>query len=160
MKILTSYFYQIRFFKPNMIPLSTCLSDPVWYHKGNGKSFYYKDKNGVWNGLRAEPFVPKTYGEDTPECPGHDFCNQNPDSCALAMKYYSQLEKLNFEEIYQRFINLGNKIKDYDGFEEEPIMVLIVYEAPTNPCSERGAIQAWFKENGYLVEEFSKDKVY
>ena len=32
MKIRLSYFYQIRFFKKNMIPMSTALSDPEWYH--------------------------------------------------------------------------------------------------------------------------------
>lgn len=32
MKILTSYFYQIRNFKPYQIPLSTAISDPAWYH--------------------------------------------------------------------------------------------------------------------------------
>lgn len=34
MKIYTSYFYQIRNFKQNMIPISTCLSDPgaIYYH--------------------------------------------------------------------------------------------------------------------------------
>lgn len=32
MKILISYFYQIRFFKPNMIPLSTAAFDPKWFH--------------------------------------------------------------------------------------------------------------------------------
>ena len=36
MKIYTSYFYQIRFFKPNMIPLSTAKYDPSWFHKGLG----------------------------------------------------------------------------------------------------------------------------
>ena len=62
MKILTSYFYQIRFFKPNIIPLSTCLSDPVWYHKGNGKSFYYKDKN-----------------DDIFKCTDHHFSNHSQE---------------------------------------------------------------------------------
>jgi len=32
MKVRISYFYQIRNFKTNMIPMSTALSDPAWYH--------------------------------------------------------------------------------------------------------------------------------
>ena len=44
---MTSYFYQIRNFKPNMIPLSTALWDPKWFHKNKGHSFQFKDKNGV-----------------------------------------------------------------------------------------------------------------
>ena len=51
MKILTSYFYQIRNFKPYQIPLSTAISDPAWYHPKNGD--YYVDKNGVINGFVA-----------------------------------------------------------------------------------------------------------
>ena len=40
MKIATSYFYQIRNFKPWMIPVSTCLSDPEWYRPKDGKEYY------------------------------------------------------------------------------------------------------------------------
>ena len=40
MKIYTSYFYQIRNFKQNMIPISTCLSDPEWYRPPKGKEYY------------------------------------------------------------------------------------------------------------------------
>ena len=46
MQIMTSYFYQVRFMKPNMIPLSTALSDPQWFHKGTyDKTIQFKDKN-------------------------------------------------------------------------------------------------------------------
>ena len=40
MKIYTSYFYQIRNFKPNMIPVSTAISDPFWYRPPAGKEYY------------------------------------------------------------------------------------------------------------------------
>mgnify|MGYP007070208670 CR=1 FL=1 len=39
-KICTSYFYQIRNFTPNIIPVSTCLSDPVWYRPPEDKEYY------------------------------------------------------------------------------------------------------------------------
>ena len=35
----TSYFYQIRFFRPDMIPLSTARFDPSWYHRNKGHNF-------------------------------------------------------------------------------------------------------------------------
>lgn len=151
---MTSYFYQIRFFTPNMIPLSTCLSDPKWFHDNRGKDYYFKDKRGVINGLRAEPFVPKTYGEDAPECRGRDKCNLNPATCGVARMYQHHLDKLDYDEIYGRFESLANRIQQNEGFEEEPIMVLIVYETPDNPCSEREGIQAWFAEHGLEVKEF------
>ena len=46
MKIATSYFYQIRNFKPNMIPVSTCMSDLKWYRPPQDKE-YYIDKRGI-----------------------------------------------------------------------------------------------------------------
>ena len=42
-KIKTSYFYQIRNFTPNLIPVSTCLRDPNWYRPPQGEE-YYRDK--------------------------------------------------------------------------------------------------------------------
>lgn len=32
MKLALSYFYQIRFFKRYMLPVSTTCLDPDWYH--------------------------------------------------------------------------------------------------------------------------------
>ena len=50
MKLRLSYFYQIRNFKPNMIPMSTALSDPAWYHDFKDKDYIFarlSDKNVV-----------------------------------------------------------------------------------------------------------------
>ena len=58
MKIYTSYFYKIRFFKPNMIPISTAMWDPKWYHANQKQDHWFVDKNGVINGLRASVFAP------------------------------------------------------------------------------------------------------
>lgn len=58
----------------------------------------------------------------------------------------------------QRFERLGNFIKDKEGFDEEPIMVLIVHEAPNNPCSERWPLIKWFNEHGYDLKEFNKNQ--
>ena len=58
MDFYTSYFYQIRNFTPNMIPLSTACGDPAWYHAGRDKNFVYFDNNKVCNGLRAEMLHP------------------------------------------------------------------------------------------------------
>ena len=66
MNIVTSYFYQIRNFTPNIIPVSTALSDPAWYRPPEGKE-YYIDKRGIICGLRYEPLIVQRYGENT--CP-------------------------------------------------------------------------------------------
>ena len=74
MKIKTSYFYQIRNFKPYQIPLSTAISDPAWYHSKTED--YYIDKNGVINGLRIGMLQPqRSLGY---LCGGKN-CMQKPD---------------------------------------------------------------------------------
>lgn len=153
MKIMISYFYQIRFFKPNMIPLSTAKWDPKWFHQNKNQNFQFKDKNGVWNGLRAEPFAPGPMCEGM--CNGPEYCNNKSSDCTFLNTYLMQLHSLNFEDILHRIENISNAVKEKEGFEEEPIAILIVHEATSNLCSERIPIIKWFKENGYELEEFS-----
>lgn len=155
MKIMTSYFYQIRFMKQNYIPLSTALSDPKWFHKGTyDKNIQFKDKNGVWNGLRAEPFMPGEECEGL--CHGRDVCNAyGPQTCSFLKTYKRQLDKLDYDEILERFRKIGEAIQKQEGFEEEPVFVLIFHEAYDNPCSERWPVQEWFKEHNYDIKEFN-----
>ena len=40
---------------------------------------------------------------------------------------------------------------------EDPDLILLVYETPDNPCSERVAIQDWFKLYGLEVKEWSPE---
>lgn len=153
MQIMTSYFYQIRFFTPNMIPLSTAVWDPKWFHQNKGQSYQWKDKNGVWNGLRAEPFAPGPLCEGL--CRGPEYCNSgNPQYCQFLKAYRKQLDMLDFKDILLRIYNIGKAVQEKEGFTEEPIVVLIVHEATDNPCSERRVIQEWFRDNGYPMEEF------
>lgn len=154
MKIMTSYFYQIRNMKKNYIPLSTAVFDPKWFHQNKGHSFQFKDKNGVWNGLRAEPFVPGETCEGL--CRGPETCNYlGPHTCAFLKAYRQQLDQLDYNETIQRFEKLGEQIQEAEGFKEEPILVLILHEKWDNPCSERWPIQTWFKDHGYEIEEFN-----
>ena len=153
MKIYTSYFYKIRFFKPNMIPISTAKWDPRWFHQGYGKNYVWFDNNGVINGLRAEPFAPdyRCDGLCSGSCEPKD-----PDNCLFLKQYFYQLKELDFNNIMERLENLANKVKATTNFSEEPIIVLIVHEADDNVCSERGAIQKWFAENGVEVVEWDE----
>ena len=57
MILRTSYFYQIRNFKPNMIPVSINLSDPKWYHNNKNKHHVYIDRRNIINGIRFEYMV-------------------------------------------------------------------------------------------------------
>lgn len=148
MKIYTSYFYKIRFFPQELVPLSTAVWDPTWYHNNQGHKYIFRDRRGVLNGCRATPFVP---GEECNNlCRGSEHCNAiGPESCAFLSTYLRQLRKLNFNEILQRFENLRERIGNKD-------FALIFHEAPQNPCSERWMVQKWFKENGMEITEWQE----
>ena len=155
MKIYTSYFYQIRFFKPNMIPISTAVSDPVWYHGGTrNNGMVFLDKNNVINGLRIAPLAPGKTCSNL--CRGRDACSvKNPDECNFLSEYYKQLSKIDFNTFMQDLNFHVNTVCKLFDIKDEPIAAFIVHEALDNPCSERVIIQRWFNDNGLSVTELN-----
>lgn len=156
MKILITNFYNIRFFKPYMIPLSTTGGDPEWYHQGKNQDNTFVDKRGVINGLRASilsfPFQTEVLNESCQKnCP---YKYKYPN-CEFLSKYRKYLSTLDYDFIKKGFITIGNEIKRFLGFKEEPIIVLIVYEKVDNPCSERQVLVEVFREHGFEIEEWS-----
>ena len=149
MQIYTSYFYQVRFMKPYMIPLSTAIWGPKWFKQGKP----WKDKNGVWNGLKADVFAPGPMCEGL--CRGPETCEtRSPQKCLFLNTYRYQLDLLDFNDVVARCERIGNYIKSLENFSEEPVIMLLVHEAPQNPCSERRVIQEWFAANGKEVKEW------
>ena len=134
--------------KPNTVALSTAKSDPQWFHHGWDKSVVYEDKNGVLNGLRAEPFVPQTFENAEGYC-GH--CDKNPIHCKFIKAYRQQLSNLDFDDMMHRFKSIAERVVK-NG--EEPEIVLLVHEAPNNPCSERWPLFEWFKKHGIDAKEY------
>ena len=146
-QIATSYFYMIRHFKTNMIPVSTCLSDPTWYRPPEGKE-YYIDKRGIICGLRYEPLIVQR--ECAMMCP----CDEKhlAPACPTMLEYEAALNTfVDKERTLKAFEFCANKFAL--PFGDEPIIVLIVYETPNNPCSERYALQRFFncKELEYPI---------
>ena len=150
MILYTSYFYQIRFFPENLIPLSTAVYDPAWFHAGKGQDYEFKDKRGVMNGVRAPIFVPIM---DEVYC-GPE-CKLQPPDCIFLTKYREQLDKLNYDEIMERLQLLHDAICNEQGFDDCDF-ALIVHEAPWKKCSERIVIQQWFQDRGYNIQEWQK----
>lgn len=155
MKIFTSYFYQIRFFKSYMIPLSTACSDPRWYHDGCGnKDIVFYDKNNVINGLRILPLVPDSTCSNL--CRGREYCDTvEPSSCAFLQAYYKQLQSIDFTKFMDSLTEHISSVCKMAWIDVEPFVVFIVHEAINNPCSERSIIQRWFADNGVIVEELN-----
>ena len=133
LKIYTSYFYQIRNFTPNLIPVSTALSDPAWYRPPQGEE-YYIDKRGIVCGLRYEPLIVQSQGNHGCPCESPS----NAPFCPTMIEYRQLLDKLvNKEKTLKAFEFCLNK------FSADTI-VLMVYETPKNLCSERIALQNFF----------------
>ena len=123
----------IRFFKPNIIPISTCISDPKWFKPPNNQE-YFLDKNYVVNGLRYEPLIVQRQGTMTCPCENRTQAPACPTMIEYEQLLYSLVDK---EKTLKAFEYCCNK------FNADTI-ALIVYEAPTNPCSERYALQKFF----------------
>lgn len=158
MEYYISYFYQIRFFDKTMIPISTAVWDPKWYHENKGNNHIFLDKNGVLNGLRLEQLSPKATGDESCiEC-SKDLQNErnngHPGECSFIKSYRKHLESLNFKEIYNIIEYIAKKAREALNLNENPDICLIVYEKPDNPCSERGGLVEWFKENGVDIKEW------
>lgn len=141
MQIKTSYFYQIRNFTPNIIPISTAISDPFWYKPPEGQE-YFIDKRGIVNGLRYEPLIVQLHGQGGCPCEERD-----PARCQCMKEYKDLLYALvDKEKTLKAFEYCLNK------FNADTI-ALMVYETPTNLCSERAALQEFFncKELEYPI---------
>ena len=153
MKVRTSYFYQIRNFKRNMIPVSTAIWDPVWYHNFTKDYFYlFKDKRNILNGLRIEPIIEQgrqsNHGPDICPCEG-----KNYETCSFLRQYRENLEKIDFDLMMADMQDLADRYAKANKIEEEIIIVLIVYETPANPCSERKPLQDFFNAHGVECKE-------
>lgn len=66
-------------------------------------------------------------------------------NCPTMKEYRELLNTIDYNKLIKAFEYCGNKFKKELNFKEDPIIVLIVYEALSNPCSERAALQDYFK---------------
>lgn len=157
MKFYITYFYNVRFLKPNEIPLSTAAWEPRWFHQGEIREFV--DKRGVYCGLRAEPFLItkqtaakiKCYAETC----AHDckFYSKAPN-CGFMRAFREQLATLPKQVVVDYFNKIGEYVRDKTHFEGEPTIVLLVYEKPEVLCAERPVIVEWFRNNQLQIEEY------
>ena len=153
MEVFTSYFYKVRFFTPNMLPFSTAVWDPKWYHEFRDQNHLFLDKRGVLNGLRHPAFAPGSMCEGL--CRGRDGCiDPNPSTCDFLKVYRRQLDEIDYTAVMKYFEEMAEWIRGVTHYKGEPVIVLLVHEAPTNPCSERAVIQQWFASHGHIVEQW------
>lgn len=154
MKVALSYFAQLRNFKPHMIPISTAIYDPKWFHDNKNPSHKFIDKRGVLNGIRCRELAPGKSCSGL--CSGKANCSEQPEYCAFLHKYYEQLQNIDKD----RFIIYCNKVasvaSDYLNIPVDDItLVFMVYEKYDNPCSERNCLLDFLKSCGYDAKELT-----
>lgn len=155
-KIYTSYFYNVRFMTPNQVPLSTARWDPKWFHNLNSldPEDVFFDKNGVINGLKLYEFVPNDSCVNL--CKGRKECTLDYTTCDFLKKYREQLSRIDLHHIEYRLNSIAhNLLQDNKNPINVTEFILLVYEAPDNPCSERVAIQEYFNSRGIECVERS-----
>lgn len=148
MKIYTSYFAQLRKFPRNLVPLSTAAWPPKFFGTPENQ---HRDSRGIVLGLNIPPFRPGKM------CEGLCFGNcqpKHPQDCAFLKVYRQQLDKIDINKVIVNLNKMSEKIKENEHLDDVDF-ALMVYETPTNPCSERVVIQQWFKDNGVEVNEWA-----
>lgn len=143
MKIKISYFANMRNFNKTIIPISTAMWDPKWYHKPDSPT--YRDKNGVLVGLRFDALSPK--GIDC-ACPCEN-AKSRVDECKFLRDYRDKIFKIDFNDFKSHLMKLATSYANNEGIDIDDITIaLMVYEVPSNPCSERSVIRDWLQSNG------------
>lgn len=148
MQIAISYFYQIRNFKPYMIPFSTAMFDPKWYHDYQGPEYIFLDKRNIINGLRCESLIVQENYSHLCPCEEKDY-----QTCEFLSTYSQELQKINLNNLLFNFNIFSTWYCNTFKIQHEPIIVLIVYETPKNPCSERQGLINLFKSNNIDCNE-------
>ena len=165
----TSYFYKIRFFKKNMIPLSICIYDPKWYINN-------KDKNGQIYGLRCNEYsgvqpdknllsflVPQEYRSNT-DC---ECCNNKGNiHCDYLNRYRNHLhkyidgnEELLLSQILNEIkINYPDRISGYNGDDNcnngnNLTVVFIGFEVSSVSCSERFVLSEYISSSKNILKK-------
>lgn len=157
MEFYITNFANLRHLKPNMIPISTCLSDPIFFHNNTrDKKICFIDKNGIMNGIREEILSPKFLPQDSFVCEKECKYKAVTPNCPFLIAYRNYLNTINFDELIKELERTAEEVRLATHFEGEPILVLLVYESETNLCSERAPLQALFREHGIELKNFKK----
>ena len=153
MKFYTSYFYQIRNFTPNLVPVSVCISDPFWFHDSKDANYVFIDKRGILNGIRLKELVPRLSGVPCGRDCLHYKRLPKDEKCDFLIKLREYYNTISFKDILNKSTQIAINAMALASLSDIPSIVFTFYEAPDNPCSERKTFQEWFTDNGGQIEE-------
>lgn len=154
--IYISHFYNIRFFPKNLVPVSTAVWDPKWYHENHMNDYKYIDKRGVWIGNRIEELSPAKLPDEV-IC--QQDCKRDLQNCMFLSTYQEYLDRLDFKTIKEKLDYISVEAQKELNLENPADICLIVYEKPDNPCSERFGIIEFFAEEGINIKEFEPSDI-
>lgn len=158
MRYYITNFYNLRFFAPYCIPISTALGDPAYFHNNtNNKNYCFVDFRGVMNGIREELLSPKYLPQEAHVCSHECIYKESNPKCPFLQAYREYLETVDFDSLCKELERTANEVKRVLMFKEEPCIVLLVHETEDNPCSERWALQDYFKSHGIELINWSRE---
>jgi hypothetical protein len=137
----------VRYFKANQIGISTAVWKPKYWTYG-------QNKQGSVTGIEEKSLSPSyieqfcshecTYKALVPHCP---FINA----------YTEYLNTVDFNNyLLPEFKRIAEEVRKINNYEGEPEIILLVYETPDNPCSERQPLIDYFNRHGIEVTEYQK----
>ena len=137
----------VRHFKANQIGVSTAIWKPKYWSYGQNK---YGSVTGIEEKSLSPSYIDQfcshdcRYKELLPVCP-------------FIKAYTDYLKTVDFNNyLLPEFERIAEDVRKINNFEGEPEIILLVYETPDNPCSERGPLMEYFKAHGVIVEEYQK----
>ena len=83
--------------------------------------------------------------------------NEVPN-CPFLVNYKEYLETIDFEKLIAEFKRIANEVKKINNCQQEPEIILLVYEAANNPCSERLELIKLFENHGIILKEWTKEE--
>jgi hypothetical protein len=148
----------MRYLNENCIPISTCLSDPAFFHNNTrNKNICFVDKNNIMNGIREEALSPLMLAAEDHTCGKEcQFKGVNPN-CPFLVAYSNYLMTIDFNSLLVELERTAEEVRKVTQYTGEPIIVLLVYEAESNPCSERVPLQNLFKRHNIDLKNLNRE---
>ena len=150
MKYFISTFYNTRYFQPHQIGISTAVFQPKYWK-------YEQNKNGAVMGICEPLLSPAKLSEEVICQRDCQHKNENPN-CPFLVSYREYLETIDFKKLIVELERIANEVKKINNYQQEPEIVLLVYEAVNNPCSERLSLVKLFADHGIELKEWTKDR--
>lgn len=137
----------VRHFKANQIGVSTAKFSPQWW-------LYSQNSHKSVIGIEERAISPAYIGT---VCSKECTYKKDLLNCPFLTAYRNYLDTVDINYLLSEFTRVAKEVKKINHYEGEPEIILLVYETPNNPCSERQPLIDYFGKHGIKIEEYSKE---